>query len=71
MFCLTDYPPPMAQEPLVDQSLLIIDSRSHSATSQSKGLLCSSDEPDADTSTWQHTKLTRVRHPCPCRDSNP
>jgi len=24
-----------------------------------------SDQPDAETSTWQHTTLTRDRHPCP------
>ena len=30
-----------------------------------------SDQPDAQTSTWQHTTLTRDRHPCPRRDSNP
>jgi len=26
---------------------------------------------DTETSTWQHTTLTRDRHLCPRRDSNP
>ena len=44
-------------------------SRSHSlATPHSVGLLWMSDQPDAETSTWQHTALTRYRHPCPQRD---
>jgi len=29
-----------------------------------------SDQPDAETSTWQHTTLTR-RHPCTWKDLNP
>ena len=53
-------------------SLLIIEaSQSHSETPHSVGLLCTSDQPDAETSTWQHTTLTRDRHPCPWRNSNP
>ena len=28
-------------------------------------------QPDAETSTWQHTTLTRDTHPCLWRDSNP
>jgi len=56
----------------VDQVLLIIDtSLSHSETPQSFGLLWTSDQPEADTSTWQHKTLTRHRHPCLRRDSNP
>ena len=47
--------------------LLTIDtSRSHSA-----GLLCTSDQPSAETSTWKHTILSRSRHPYPRWDSNP
>ena len=34
-------------------------------------LLWTSDEPVAETSTWQHTTPTRERHPCPRWDSNP
>jgi hypothetical protein len=37
----------------------------------SVGLLWTSDQPDAETSTWQHTTITRDIHPCPWRDSNP
>jgi len=33
-------------------------------TPQSVGLLWTSDQPDAETCTWQHTTLTRERHPC-------
>jgi hypothetical protein len=52
----------IAQQRLVGQGLHIIDSsRSHSDTPHSVGLLWTSDEPDADTSTWQHTTLTRNR----------
>jgi len=35
------------------------------------GLLWTSDQPVAETSTWQHTTLTTDRHPCCWRDSNP
>jgi hypothetical protein len=57
---------PMAQQPLVGQGLLIIEaSRSHSDTPHSVGLVRTSDRPDAETSTWQYTTLTRDRHPCP------
>ena len=38
---------------------------------QSVGLLWTSDQPDAETSIRQHTKLTRDRRTCPRRDSNP
>jgi hypothetical protein len=37
----------------------------------SVGLLWTSDLPDAETSTWQHTALTTDKHPCFRRDSNP
>jgi hypothetical protein len=30
-----------------------------------------SDQPDAETSTWQHTSTLIRTHPCPRRDSNP
>jgi hypothetical protein len=46
------YLPPMAQQPLTDQGLLIFEaSRSHSDAPQSVGLLWTSDQPDAETST--------------------
>jgi hypothetical protein len=40
-------------------------------TPHSVGLLWTSDQPVAETSTWQHTTLTRDRHPCHRRDWNP
>jgi hypothetical protein len=55
----------MAQQPLLGQGLLIIEaSRSHLDTPHSVGLFWTSDQPDAETSTWQHTTLTRDIHPC-------
>ena len=61
----------MAQHPPVDQGLLIVEaSRSHSGTPHSVGLLWTSDQPDAQTSTSQHTTLTTNIHG-PRRDSNP
>jgi hypothetical protein len=53
---------PTAQQPLVGQGILIIEaSRSLSDTSYSVGLLWTSDQPHAETSTWQHTTLTREK----------
>jgi len=46
----------MAQQSLVGQGVLIIEnSRSHSHTPYSVGLLWTSDQPDGGTSTRQHT----------------
>jgi len=45
--------------------------RSHSDTPHSVGLLCTTDQSDPETATWQQTTLTRDRHPCPRRVSNP
>jgi len=39
-------------------------------TSRSVGRLWTRDQPDAETSTWQHTTLAREGHLCPQRDSN-
>jgi len=62
----------MANGPPVGQVLFIIEgSRSHSDTPQSVGISGTSDQPDAETSTWQHTPLTRNRQLCPRRNSNP
>jgi len=58
----------MAQVSLVDQGLNIEVSRSHSYTPHSVGLLWTSDQPDTETSTWQHTTLTKDTHACPLRD---
>ena len=56
----------------VGQGLLVIeDSWSHSDTPHLVGLLWTSDQPVAETSTWQHTTLTIDRHPYPWQDSNP
>jgi hypothetical protein len=41
------------------------------ATPHSAGPLWTSDQPDAKIFAWQHTTLTRDRHPCPRRDLNP
>jgi hypothetical protein len=47
-------------------------SRLHTATQHSPVvLLWTSDQPVAETSIWQHTTLTRDRHPCPRWDSKP
>jgi hypothetical protein len=46
-------------------------SRSHSDTPHSVGLLWTSDKPDAETSTWQHTTITTDRYPWTRRDSDP
>jgi hypothetical protein len=40
-------------------------------TPHSVGLLWTRVQLVAETSTWQHTTLTRDRHPCPRRNSNP
>jgi len=51
----------MAQQPLVAQCLFIVeDSQSHSDTPHSVGLLWTSNQPDAETSTWKHTTLTHL-----------
>ena len=43
----------------------------HNDAPQSVGLLWTSDQLVAETSTWQHTTLTTNKHPCPRRYSNP
>jgi len=54
------------------KGLLYVEaSPSHSNTPHSVGFLWTSDRPDAGTSTLQRTTLTREKHPCPLRDSNP
>jgi hypothetical protein len=40
-------------------------------TPHSVGFLWTTDQPVAETSTWQHTTLTRYRHPYPRWDTNP
>ena len=48
-------------------------SRSHLDTPYSAERLCTSNQPDAETYTWQKTTLTRNRNPCPrwVRTHNP
>ena len=63
---------PMAWQPFVGQGLLISEaSLSHSDKTNSVELLWTSDHPEADNVAWQHTALSRVRHPCRRRYSNP
>jgi hypothetical protein len=53
----------IAQQPLIGQGLLVIEaSRSHSDTTHWVGLLLASDQPDAETYTWQLSALTRYSH---------
>jgi len=64
--------PLMSHQPLVGQGLLIIESSwSYSGTPQAVGFLWTSDQPHAETSSWQHTTFTRDRHPWPRQDLNP
>jgi hypothetical protein len=61
----------MVQQPIVGRGLLIIEaSQSRTDTPLLAGLLWTSDQPIAETSTWQHTTLTTDRRPCPSWDSN-
>jgi hypothetical protein len=62
------------QQPLVGHSLLIVEAlRSHLDTPHSVGLLWTSNHPDAETSTWQHTTLkeTDIHAPGGIRTLNP
>ena len=43
----------------------------HKDAAQSVGLLWTSDQLVAETSTWQHTTLTTDKYPCPRWDSSP
>jgi len=62
----------MAQQPLVGQGLLITEaSGSHSETQHSVRLLWTSDQPEANTSTWQHTTIRGDRYLRRRRGSNP
>jgi hypothetical protein len=66
-FCGPTAQPP----PPVGQGLLITEaSRSYWDELHSVGLFWTSDQPVAETSTWQHTTITRNRRPCTRRDSN-
>jgi len=55
---------PMFRQHLVGQNFLIIKaSRSHSDTPHSTGFLWMGDRPDAETSSWLQTTVTRERYP--------
>jgi hypothetical protein len=58
------------QESYAGLGLPIVEA-SRSQTLHSAGLLWTSDRIVAETSTWQHTTLTRDKRQCPMRDSNP
>jgi hypothetical protein len=52
----------LAQQPPVGHGLLIFEaSRSHSDKTHSVGILWTSDQPEVETSTWQHPTLTTDR----------
>jgi len=56
----------MTQLPLVSQGLLLIQtSRLHSGTTHSVGVLWTSNRPDAETSTSQHTAPTEFEPALP------
>jgi len=60
-----------ARQLLVGQDLLSIEaSPSHSDTPQPVGFHRKNDRRDAETSTWQHTTITRDRLPWLRQDSN-
>jgi hypothetical protein len=64
---------PMARQPLGGLGRLIFRgfTITHLESPHWVGLLWMRDQLVAETSTSQHTTLTRDRHPCPRRDSNP
>jgi len=56
----------VALRPNAGHGLLILEvSRSHNDVPHSIGLLWTSDQLVAETSTWQHITLTTDKHPCP------
>jgi hypothetical protein len=64
-------PGPMAQKPVADKDLLIIEfSRLDSDTPHSLRLLWTSDQTETEISNWQQTALTRERQTCLRWDSN-
>ena len=61
----------VALRPNAGHGLLILEVfyNTHNDVPQSVGLLWTSDQLVAETSTWQHTTLTTDKHPCPRWDS--
>jgi hypothetical protein len=62
---------PQHTAPYTSIGLTSGDPRSYSDTPHLVGLVWMSDQPVPETSTWQHTTLTRYRYKCLPRDSNP
>jgi hypothetical protein len=63
---------PWRNSPQWDRASSLSRFHDHTQTHHTRvGLLWTSDQPDAKTSTWQHTTLTKDRHPRPWRNSNP
>ena len=50
---------------VIASSFLMFLDHTQRRTTQSVGLLWTSDQLVAETSTWQHTTLTTDKHPCP------
>jgi len=68
---LTAHPPPRLwrNSPQIVQGLFIlVASQSSSDAQHSVGLLWTSDQPDAEATTWQRTTLKRDIRPCRKRD---
>ena len=65
--CVTTHCGCIFHSPVAGFSLLVfeVSLSSHNDAPQSIGLLWTSDQLVAETSTWQHTTLTTDRHPCP------
>jgi hypothetical protein len=65
--------PPMAQQPIVGRVSSLSRLHDHTLdTPHSVGLLWMSDQPFAETSTWQHTTITTDIHAsCGIRTRNP
>jgi len=53
---------PLRNSPLVGQDPPLSRFHDRRHTPHSAGLLWKSDQPDANTSIWQQTKITRDRH---------
>jgi hypothetical protein len=63
---------PWSKSPLAGQGIIFVKtSRSHSDTPHSVGLLWTNDQPDAKTSLWQHTSLTKTQTSTPSAGFEP
>ena len=71
LYHTTSSPLPDSPQLPYASSLPPLQYHNQSDTQQSVGLPWTSDRYVAETSTWQHTTITREKHPCPRRDSNP